>query len=67
MEKKIKDELSSKINKKFKEELQFIIGMKLDEINHYIAGCDSPFDYLQVAEVQDKMCEIAEILGIKGE
>lgn len=50
---------------KFREELKSLVGQKLDEINHYIAGCDSPFGYLQIAIVQEKMCEIEGILGIK--
>lgn len=65
MTKQVKEELTEKTKKAFKEEIQFIVGKKLDELNHYIAGCDSPFSYLQIADVQEKMCEIADILGIK--
>lgn len=67
MTKRVKEELAEKTQKAFKEEIQFIVGKKLDELNHYIAGCASPFSYLQIADVQEKMREIADILGIKGE
>jgi len=65
--KKHKKELtvSQKMKKDFRKEIQEAVKQKLSEINHYVAGCDSPFGYLTVREVQEKMCEIAEILGIE--
>lgn len=57
--------ISQKMKKQFREEIREIVKQKLSEINHYVAGCDSPFGYLTVREVQEKMCEIAEILGIE--
>jgi predicted butyrate kinase (DUF1464 family) len=59
-----KETLDSKLNNAFRKELQTYVKHNLDEINHYIAGCDSPFTYLQIADVQEKLREIAEILGI---
>lgn len=55
------------VQAQFADELRLIIKHKLDEINHYLAGCDSPFTYFQIGEVQEKLSEIAEILGIKQE
>lgn len=65
--KKIEESVEVKCKKMFHKELQAIVGLKLDEINHYISGCDSPFTYLQIAEVQEHLLEIANTLGIKSD
>lgn len=57
--------IGQKLKNQFREEIRENVKQKLSEINHYVAGCDSPFGYLTVREVQEKMCEIAEILGIE--
>lgn len=49
---------------RFQYELLGILEQKLSEINHYVAGCDSPFAYLQIRAVQEHLNEIGEILGI---
>ena len=49
----------------FKEELKRLIAQKCREINHYISGCDSPFSYTQIREVQESLVNIEEVLGIK--
>ena len=59
-----KETQDSKLNSAFRKELKTCVKHKLDEINHYISGCDSPFSYLQIADTQEKLCEIADILGI---
>lgn len=46
--------------------LEIKIPMTMNRIRAW-AGCNSPFGYLQIADVQEKLCEIADILGIKGE
>lgn len=57
--------ISQKMKNQFRNEIRENVKQKLDEINHYVAGCNSPFSYLQVRETQEKMLEIAEILGIE--
>ncbi len=47
--------------------LRPLISKRLDEINHLISGCDSPFSYLQIREVQELMCDIRTTLGIEVE
>jgi hypothetical protein len=42
----------------FKEELKRLIAQKCREINHYTSGCDSPFSYTQIREVQENLGEI---------
>ena len=49
----------------FKDELKTLVAERLDEINHFISGCDSPFTYLQIREVQELMCDIRTTLGIE--
>lgn len=51
----------------FKDELKTLVAKRLDEINHFISGCDSPFTYLQIREVQELMCDIRTTLGIEVE
>jgi hypothetical protein len=65
MSRQPKETQNSKLNNAFRKELQTLVKHKLDEINHYISGCDSPFSYLQIADTQEKLREIAEILGIE--
>ena len=48
----------------FKKELQIAVSHKLDEINHYVSGCDSPFTYAAIRTVQKHLCGIDEALGI---
>ena len=48
----------------FRNELQQAVKHHCDCINHYIAGCDSPFTYMQIRDVQEELIEIYEILGI---
>lgn len=51
----------------FRKNLQEQVRFHCNCINHYVAGCDSPFGYLQIADVQEKLREIHEILGIEDE
>lgn len=51
----------------FKAELQRLVYQKCIEINHYISGCDSPFSYTQIREVQESLNGIEEVLGINKE
>ena len=51
----------------FKDELKQAIMHHCNCINHYVAGCDSPFGYLQIRDVQEKLNDIHEILGIEVE
>ena len=37
--------------RKFAIELKQLVHQKCVEINHYVSGCDSPFSYLQIADV----------------
>ena len=39
--------------RKFAIELKQLVHQKCVEINHYVSGCDSPFSYTQVADVQE--------------
>lgn len=52
---------------KFREELLKQVIFHCHCINHYVAGCDSPFGYLQISDVQEKLREIEDILGIEAE
>ena len=38
--------------RKFATELKQLVHQKCAEINHYVSGCNSPFNYLQIADVQ---------------
>ena len=51
--------------RKFAIELKQLVHQKCVEINHYISGCDSPFSYSQVADVQENLREIENTLNIK--
>ena len=51
----------------FKGEIKTLVAKRLDEINHFISGCDSPFTYSQIREVQELMCDIRTTLGIEVE
>lgn len=59
--------LHEKLSADFKKELQISVKHKLDEINHYISGCDSPFTYQQIGMVQEYLNDIASELGIKAD
>ena len=48
----------------FKAELKMLIKQKLDEINHYVSGCDSPFSYTQIRGVQGLLNDIIVELDI---
>ena len=51
----------------FKDEINTLVDKRLDEINHFISGCNSPFSYSQIREVQELMCDIRTTLGIEVE
>ena len=51
--------------RKFAIELKQLVHQKCVEINHYVSGCDSPFSYSQVADVQESLREIGNTLNIK--
>lgn len=52
--------------RKFAIELKQLVHQKCVEINHYVSGCDSPFSYLQIADVQESLREIENTLNIKA-
>ena len=52
--------------RKFAIELKQLVHQKCVEINHYVSGCDSPFSYSQVADVQESLREIENTLNIKA-
>ena len=51
--------------RKFATELKQLVHQKCIEINHYVSGCNSPFNYLQIADVQESLREIENTLNIK--
>ena len=51
--------------RKFAIELKQLVRQKCVEINHYVSGCNSPFSYLQIADVQESLREIENTLNIK--
>ena len=51
--------------RKFATEIKQLVHQKCIEINHYVSGCDSPFSYLQIADVQESLREIENTLNIK--
>ncbi len=61
------DALTFRDTDDFNEDLKRIIKKRLDEINHCVAGCSSPFQYADIAEVQEHLNAIEGILGIKEE
>lgn len=48
--------------RKFAIELKQLVHQKCVEINHYVSGCDSPFSYLQIADVQESLRGISNCL-----
>ena len=52
--------------RKFAIELKQLVHQKCVEINHYVSGCDSPFSYMQIADVQESLREIENTLNIKS-
>lgn len=58
-------EVQRRIKENFKDEIRFNVKHKLHEINHLVSGVDSPFGTLVIADVQDHLREIENILGIK--
>ena len=64
MSKKTAKDISEKA---FSKELKELIHQKCIEINHYVSGCDSPFTYLQIADVQEHLRGIDDVLGIEVE
>ena len=52
--------------RKFATELKQLVHQKCVEINHYVSGCNSPFSYLQIADVQESLREIENTLNIKN-
>ena len=51
--------------RKFATELKQLVHQKCVEINHYVSGCNSPFSYLQIADVQESLRDIENTLNIK--
>lgn len=51
--------------RKFATELKQLVRQRCAEINHYVSGCNSPFSYLQIADVQESLREIENTLNIK--
>ena len=51
--------------RKFATELKQLVHQKCVEINHYVSGCDSPFSYTPIADVQEDLREIETTLNIK--
>ena len=51
--------------RKFATEIKQLVHQKCVEINHYVSGCNSPFSYLQIADVQESLREIENTLNIK--
>ena len=53
------------IKRKFATEIKQLVHQKCIEINHYVSGCNSPFNYLQITDVQESLREIENTLNIK--
>ena len=51
--------------RKFAIELKQLVHQKCVEINRYVSGCKSPFNYTQIADVQENLREIENTLNIK--
>lgn len=66
MAKKYND-IKFELKEKFAEELKISVNHHCHCINQFVAGCDSPFNYWQIQDVQDHLRAIAEILCIKDE
>ena len=73
LENAIENHIQKKVDKteitlskrKFATELKQLVHQKCVEINHYVSGCNSPFSYLQIADVQESLREIENTLNIK--
>ena len=69
----LEKQIPNKVNKteitlskrKFATELKQLVHQKCVEINHYVSGCNSPFSYLQIADVQESLRDIENTLNIK--
>ena len=69
----LEKQISKKVDKteitlskrKFATEIKQLVHQKCIEINHYVSGCNSPFNYLQIADVQESLREIENTLNIK--
>ncbi len=59
--------MDNKMRQDFRAEVKMLVRHKLDEINHYVSGVNSPFSYSQISNVQGYLCDIAEELGIKAQ
>lgn len=46
----------------FEKELVAMVEKKCYQINHIVAGADSPFTYTQIRVVQENLEEIVEVL-----
>ena len=68
-QKKVRDNMTEsetiREKRKFAIELKQLVHQKCVEINHYVSGCDSPFSYSQVVDVQESLREIENTLNIK--
>lgn len=53
------------LKEKFRDEIRNLVRQKLNEVNHYVAGYDSPFTWSQIANVQAQLDGIEKELGIK--
>lgn len=62
-----KKNITQQAKEAFKEEIQSLVNQKLKEINHYIAGIDSPFNYGTIAETQGHLRDIRDLLDIPEE
>ena len=51
--------------RRFAIELKQMVHQKCEEINHYVSGCNSPFSYMQIYDVQEHLRGIEEVLNIK--
>ena len=69
LSKKVRDSMKEseaiREKRKFAIELKQLVHQKCVEINHYVSGCDSPFSYLQIADVQESLMKIEITLNIK--
>lgn len=64
-EEKMTESEAIREKRKFAIELKQLVHQKCVEINHYVSGCNSPFSYLQIADVQESLREIENTLNIK--
>ena len=65
IQKKVDKTETTLSKRKFATELKQLVHQKCVEINHYVSGCNSPFSYLQIADVQESLREIENTLNIK--